>query len=193
MTDKLPLNTDCDGGRLPVSGISVSDVPPCLQVDSPPVHCVLYRPEIPQNTGNIGRTCVATGAKLWLVRPLGFQIDQSSVRRAGVDYWDLLEPNVVDSFEQVQQALPKSQFWFFSRFARRSLWDAPINLGDAIVFGSESSGLPDHLLDPHSAMAIRIPTTEQVRSLNLSNTAAIAIYEVLRRHGALTSGDHESR
>lgn len=164
---------------------SLADAAPCLQVDQPPVHVVLYQPEIPQNTGNIGRTCVAVGAKLWLVKPLGFQIDEHSVRRAGVDYWKLLDLQLVDSIGEIQQALPDRNFWYFSRFARRSLWDAPIELGDAIVFGRESAGLPEEILDLDSPYAIRIPTTEEVRSLNLSNTAAIAVYEVLRRHGLL--------
>ncbi|WP_417729822.1 tRNA (cytidine(34)-2'-O)-methyltransferase [Rosistilla oblonga] len=164
---------------------SLADVAPCLQVDEPPVHVVLYQPEIPQNTGNIGRTCVAVGAKLWLVRPLGFKIDEHSVRRAGVDYWHMLNLQLVDSIGEVQQALPQRKFWYFSRFARRSLWEAEIDLGDAIVFGRESAGLPEEILDLDSPQAIRIPTTEQVRSLNLSNTAAIAVYEVLRQHGRL--------
>ncbi|MEZ6088564.1 MAG: tRNA (cytidine(34)-2'-O)-methyltransferase [Pirellulaceae bacterium] len=167
--------------------VSVPQEAPCLQVDSPPVHVVLYQPEIPQNTGNIGRTCVAIGAKLWLIKPLGFKIDAQSVRRAGVDYWHLLNLQVVDSMADVINALPDRQFWYFSRFAHRSLWDPEIDirLGDVIVFGSESSGLPRDLLDVDSPFAIRIPTTKEVRSLNLSNTAAIAVYEVLRRAGRL--------
>ena len=128
---------------------------------------------------------MATGAKLWLVKPLGFQIDEQSVRRAGVDYWNLLDLSVVDSWNDLREALPGRKFWYFSRFAKRSLWDASIGLGDAIVFGRESSGLPAEILDPDSMQAIRIPTTEEVRSLNVSNTAAIAIYEVLRQNGRL--------
>ena len=159
--------------------------PPVCKSPRPPIHVVLYQPEIPQNTGNIGRTCVATGAKLWLVRPLGFRIDEQSVRRAGVDYWKLLDLEVADSWDDLRQSLNAPNYWYFSRFARRSLWDAPINMGDAIVFGQESAGLPDSILDPISAQAIRIPTTNQVRSLNLSNVAAIAVYEILRKNGRL--------
>lgn len=145
------------------------------------MHVVLHQPEIPQNTGNIARTCVATGAKLWLVHPLGFQIDERSVKRAGCDYWEHLKLGEAESWDDLKQQLCGRNFWYFSRFAERSLWDAEIALGDAFVFGSESSGLPASILQRDSPQAIRIPMTPQMRSLNLSNTAAIAIYEVLRK------------
>ena len=112
----------------------------------PQLHVVLYQPEIPYNTGSVGRTCVAVGAKLWLVRPLGFRIDDYYLRRAGLDYWEHLAWQVVDDWEALTAALAGRRFWFFTKKAERPYVDAAFSPGDALVFGSESNGLPDHLL-----------------------------------------------
>ena len=112
---------------------------------SPLAHVVLYQPEIPQNTGNIGRTCVATGAALWIVRPAAFRLDDRSLKRAGLDYWQHLAVQMVDNWHELQQQLPptpKRNYWFFSRFATRGIWSANFQRGDVLVFGSETGGLP---------------------------------------------------
>jgi tRNA (cytidine/uridine-2'-O-)-methyltransferase len=147
-------------------------------------HVVLYQPEIPQNTGNIGRTCVATGSMLWIVQPAAFQIDEKRVRRAGLDYWQHLRFAEVPSWESLRQQLPDKRFWFFSRHAKQTIWQADFRAGDVVVFGSESSGLPRTIFDPEKDDAVRLPTDPRVRSLNLSNTVAIVLYEMLRRREA---------
>ena len=111
-------------------------------------HVVLYQPEIPQNTGNVGRTCVATGAKLWIVRPAGFQIDDTRIRRAGLDYWQHLKIGDAKNWDDLKQQLPPTRIFFFSKFAKRTIWDARFQTGDTFVFGRESSGLPR--FDPRS-------------------------------------------
>jgi tRNA (cytidine/uridine-2'-O-)-methyltransferase len=150
----------------------------------PRLHIVLHQPEIPYNTGSVGRTCVAIGAKLWLVRPLGFRVDDYYLRRAGLDYWEHLEWQVVDNWENLISALPSGRRWLFTKKAKRSYLDAQFQPADVLVFGSESSGLPDSLLDGHPAESrLRIPTRAEVRSLNLSNAVAVASYEALRQMG----------
>src|SRR5437764_13755380 len=111
----------------------------------PRLHIVLHQPEIPYNTGSIGRTCVAAGCKLWLVRPLGFRVDDYYLRRAGLDYWQYLEWQVVHDWNELQADLPDGRRWFFTKKAERSYLDAAYQTGDVLVFGSESSGLPDTL------------------------------------------------
>lgn len=148
----------------------------------PRLHVVLHQPEIPYNTGSVGRTCVAVGAKLWLVRPLGFRVDDYYLRRAGLDYWENLVWQVVDDWDHLQLSLPVGRKWFFTKKAERSYLDAGYQPGDALVFGSESSGLPDALLSAHATNSqLRIPTRAAVRSLNLSNAVAVAAYEALRQ------------
>lgn len=147
----------------------------------PALHVVLYQPEIPHNTGSVGRTCVAVGAKLWLVRPLGFRLDDYYLRRAGLDYWPHLEWQVVDDWEQLLAALPTSRFWFFSKKAERNYLTADFRTGDVLVFGNESQGLPAWLLESQAEQCLRIPLRPQVRSLNLSNAAAIVLYEAQRQ------------
>jgi tRNA (cytidine/uridine-2'-O-)-methyltransferase len=147
----------------------------------PQLHVVLYQPEIPYNTGSVGRTCVAVGAKLWLVRPLGFRIDDYYLRRAGLDYWKHLAWEVVDDWEALTAALVGHRYWFFTKKAARSYLDASFQSGDALVFGSESSGLPDHILEMSPDANLRIPTSTAVRSLNLSNAVAVAAYEAQRQ------------
>ena len=148
----------------------------------PFLHVVLIAPEIPHNTGSVGRTCLATGAKLWLVRPLGFRVDDYYLRRAGLDYWELLDWEVVDSWEELQQRLPGRR-WLFTKRATASYADTEFSAGDALVFGCESAGLPPELLAAHPEQCRRVPTTGQVRSLNLSNCVSIVLYEAWRQHG----------
>jgi tRNA (cytidine/uridine-2'-O-)-methyltransferase len=149
--------------------------------DSPPLHIVLYQPEIPQNTGNIGRTCVAVGATLWLVRPLGFRLDEQRLRRAGLDYWDHLDCRVVDHWSALRSQLAGTRMWYFTRHASRPYTEVQYRHADVLVFGSETQGLPGSICDPGAPNALRIPTRKEVRSLNISNCVAIATYEALRQ------------
>ena len=145
------------------------------------MHIVLHQPEIPHNTGSVGRTCVAAGAKLWLVRPLGFRVDDYYLRRAGLDYWEHLEWEVVDDWSALTSRLPAREPYFFSKTASRPYTDVHFVPGDVLVFGSESQGLPASLLENHQERSLRVPIRSQVRSLNLSNTVAIAAFEALRQ------------
>jgi tRNA (cytidine/uridine-2'-O-)-methyltransferase len=147
----------------------------------PLLHVVLYQPEIPYNTGSVGRTCVAVGAKLWLVRPLGFRVDDYYLRRAGLDYWEHLAWKVVDDWQQLERELPGGRRWFFTKKAERTYTHAVYEPGDVLVFGSESAGLPAALIADRAESQLRIPTRAEVRSLNLSNAVAVASYEALRQ------------
>ena len=148
---------------------------------SPQLHVVLHQPEIPYNTGSVGRTCVAVGAKLWLVRPLGFRVDDYHLRRSGLDYWQWLEWEVVDDWGTLTTQLPMDRSWLFTKTATRSYLDVAYQPADILVFGSESQGLPPALLKRYSDQTLRIPTRPEVRSLNLSNSVAVATYEALRQ------------
>jgi tRNA (cytidine/uridine-2'-O-)-methyltransferase len=159
---------------------------------SPLAHVVLYQPQIPQNTGNIGRSCVATASKLWIVQPAAFQIDEKRVRRAGLDYWQHLNWADMPSWESLREQLPEQspgrRYWYFSRWAERSIWDCDFQPGEVFVFGSETTGLPRTIFSPGDQNAIRLPTTPEVRSLNLSSTVAVVLYETLRRKQLVVSG-----
>ena len=148
-----------------------------------PFRVVLVEPEIPPNTGAVARTCVGTGSPLHLVGPLGFDISDHAVRRAGLDYWPLLELHRHDAFFEFVEAFPTARPVLFSANASRSHLEAELGPGDALVFGRESVGLPSKLVEEHGAYAI--PTVGGVRSLNLSNAVAVVLYEGLRRAGAL--------
>jgi tRNA (cytidine/uridine-2'-O-)-methyltransferase len=148
----------------------------------PLLHVVLYQPEIPHNTGSVGRTCVAAGAKLWLVRPLGFRLDDYYLRRAGLDYWPHLEWEAVDDWQALVASLPHAErYYYFSKTSTRSYTDVCFHHGDVLVFGNESQGLPPGLLEPNRDRALRIPIREQARSLNLSNSVAIVVFEARRQ------------
>jgi tRNA (cytidine/uridine-2'-O-)-methyltransferase len=147
----------------------------------PAAHVVLYQPEIPQNTGNIGRTCVAVGAKLWIVRPAGFRIDDAKLRRAGLDYWQHLDFDEAVNWEDLVGKLAPRRMFFFSRFAKRTIWDVSFRREDVFVFGRETSGLPPSILDPNHEHALRLPTSPFVRSLNLATTVGIVLYEQQRQ------------
>jgi tRNA (cytidine/uridine-2'-O-)-methyltransferase len=134
----------------------------------------------------VGRTCVAIGAKMWLVKPLGFKLDDYYLRRAGLDYWDHLEWEAVDSWDHLLAALAaigRAPNWLFSARGTRPYTEVAYARGDVLVFGSESRGLPRDLLDRHAAGLLTIPSRPQVRSLNLSNCAAIVAYEAVRQWG----------
>jgi len=151
----------------------------------PLLNIVLHHPEIPQNTGNIGRTCLAVGARLWLIRPLGFRIDERSLRRAGLDYWQHVNWEVVDSFAEVVERLPDAQIWCLTRHATRLVWDAEFRRGDILLFVSESRGLPPSILDEQPVRNLRLPTHPIVRSLNLASTVNTVAYEAVRQLGGL--------
>jgi tRNA (cytidine/uridine-2'-O-)-methyltransferase len=159
----------------------------------PLLHVVLYQPEIPHNTGSVGRTCVAAGAKLWLVRPLGFRLDDYYLRRAGLDYWEHLEWEAVDDWASLVSRLEGRAFWFFTKTAGRSYVDVHYAQGDVLVFRSESQGLPLSLLEAHPGRLLRIPVRAEARSLNLSNAVGIATFEALRQRGAPAAAGEESR
>ncbi len=161
-------------------------VPPA----TPPFHVVLLEPEIPPNTGNVARICAATTSPLHLVGPLGFRIDAHAVRRAGLDYWHLVDlrrhldfPHFVHAFGQES---PAGRRLLFTAHAKISVFDAEIRPGDALVFGRESVGLPEELCAAHPDDCVGIPTSGGVRSHNLANAVSIAVYEALRRTGALS-------
>ena len=155
-----------------------------------PVHVVLVEPEIPPNTGNIARLAAATGSPLHLVGRLGFRIDEHSVRRAGLDYWHLVDLRTHATFDQFldawQGASPKGRLHLFSAGGARSYLAAGMAPGDALVFGKESVGLSPELLERFADRVVGIPTLGAVRSLNLANAVSIAVYEALRSLGALT-------
>lgn len=144
-------------------------------------HIVLVEPEIPANTGNIARTCLATGAHLHLVRPLGFNTDESSLKRASIDYWHEVNVSYYDSFDEVIKQHAGHPFYFASTKAQKFYSEFSFKDGDFYVFGKESAGLPASLLEEHSATCMRIPMRNHVRSLNLSNSVAIVVYEAWRQ------------
>ncbi|MEK4509666.1 tRNA (uridine(34)/cytosine(34)/5-carboxymethylaminomethyluridine(34)-2'-O)-methyltransferase TrmL [Paenibacillus anaericanus] len=145
------------------------------------LHIVLVEPEIPANTGNIARTCAATGVHLHLVRPLGFRTDDATLKRAGLDYWYAVQIEYHDSFAEVEEKYKDSRFFFASTKAEKQYSDFEFKDGDFFVFGKETKGLPMEILDAHPETLIRLPMTDKVRSLNLSNSAAIIVYEALRQ------------
>jgi len=146
-------------------------------------HIVLVEPEIPANTGNISRTCAGTGTHLHLVKPLGFSIDDKQLKRAGLDYWPHVKLHVHDSFEEVIEELGSERMFFATTKGSRNYADFEYRDGDIFVFGKETAGLPDSILSRFPDRRIRIPMNEHIRSLNLSNSVAITLYEALRQTG----------
>ena len=156
------------------------------------MNIVLLEPEIPANTGNIGRTCVATGSRLHLIRPLGFSLDEKHLRRAGLDYWPDLDVQVYDSFTDFIEKNPGARLVMASTKGRRVYSDYPFRDGDYIVFGRESAGIPEEILIQYPEDTVRIPMIGDTRSLNLSNSVAIVLYEALRQmdfEGLRTQGE----
>ncbi len=146
------------------------------------IHVVLHEPEIPQNTGNIARTCAATGATLHLIGPLGFSLDDKYMKRAGLDYWSLLDVRVYGSLDEFNEKNPGATIYYFSKKAERVYSDVSYPDEVYLMFGKETKGLPVPLLQANKERCVRMPMREGLRSLNLSNTVAIAVYEVLRQH-----------
>lgn len=144
---------------------------------------VLFEPEIPQNTGNIARTCAATGTRLNLIEPLGFEITESRVKRAGLDYWEQLDLRIYKSFDLLIKEYPNSRYFFLSTKAKKNYTEVEFKQDDMLVFGPESRGLPESLIRENMENAIRIPMLHDIRSLNLSNSVAIVLYEALRQEG----------
>lgn len=144
---------------------------------------VLVEPEIPQNTGNIVRTCAATGCKLHLVRPLGFEVSDKYLKRAGLDYWHFVDISFYDDIGELFAKFPEGRFWFYSTKAARTHSDVQYREGDFLVFGKETKGLPEELLAKRYDEAVRIPMIGEIRSLNLSNSVAVAVYEGWRQLG----------
>jgi tRNA (cytidine/uridine-2'-O-)-methyltransferase len=147
----------------------------------PSLHVILVHPEIPANAGAIGRTCVAIGAKLWLVRPLGFRMSDRDLRRAGLDYWQHLDWEAADDWDDLVRRLPGREFWFLSKTGGRLYSDARFAAGDVLVFGSETQGLPPSLLAANGQRCLRIPMRAEARSLNLSVSVGIIAYEAMRQ------------
>ena len=145
------------------------------------IHIVLVEPEIPMNTGNIARTCAATGSRLHLVRPLGFDISDKAVRRAGLDYWSQVDLRVYDGLEDFFVQHPEPDLWLTSTRAARCYSDAVFRDGCWLFFGKETAGLPGDLLSRYPERCIRLPMREGARSLNLANTVAAVTYEALRQ------------
>ena len=147
------------------------------------LNIVLLEPEIPHNTGNIGRTCVATGTALHLIRPLGFSLDDRNLRRAGLDYWPHLKLFLYDSFDDFLKKNPSAHIFMATTKAHQTYAEVQYGPDDFIMFGKETAGIPEEILVEHESDCIRIPMNESIRSLNLSNAAAIVLYEALRQQG----------
>lgn len=149
------------------------------------MNIVLYQPEIPANTGNIGRTCVATGTVLHLIEPLGFRLTGKELRRAGMDYWEHLDVRRYINFEEFVQtniaANPDAKIWMATTKAKKGYTQAQFGADDFIMFGKESAGIPEEILVEYEDTCIRIPMLDKIRSLNLSNSVSIVLYEALRQ------------
>ena len=145
-------------------------------------HIVLVHPEIPSNTGNIGRLCVNTHTKLHLIEPLGFDLSDKQLKRAGLDYWPRLQYTVYKSFKEWEQKFSSFSTYFFSTKAQKNLYDCQFQDQSCLVFGSETKGLSQKILDSNAENCFKIPMSESARSLNLSNAAAIVLYEAIRQH-----------
>ncbi len=148
------------------------------------LNVVLVEPEIPQNAGNIARTCAVTGTNLHLVRPLGFEVSDKYLKRAGLDYWHLVNIYYYDSIEEVMDKFyTGDNFYFFSTKSKKIHSDAKYKDGDFLVFGKETKGLPEPLLEKHYEECVRLPMRDETRSLNLSNSVCVGVYEALRQLG----------
>ena len=146
------------------------------------MHIILHQPEIPANTGNIGRTCVATGTSLHLIEPLGFRLNEKEIKRAGMDYWEHLDVTRYVNFEKFKEKHPGAKIWMATTKAKHSYTDVSFGPDDFIMFGKESAGIPEEILVEYEPTCIRIPMLPQIRSLNLSNSVAIVLYEALRQN-----------
>ncbi len=146
------------------------------------IHIILHEPEIPQNTGNIARTCAATGASLHIIRPMGFEIDDKKLKRAGLDYWHQLDITYYDNLDDFTEKHPDARIYYFSTKAPRAYTEIRYEGDVYLMFGKETRGLPEELLHDNPETTVRIPMRDKLRSLNLSNSVAIAVYEALRQN-----------
>lgn len=161
------------------------------------INIVLHEPEIPQNTGNIARSCAATGVNLHLIKPLGFDISEKSVKRAGLDYWELVNIFVYENIDEFFEKNPDGNFYFATTKAKKTYCEMEYNEPVYIIFGKETKGLPEDLIEKNLDTSIRIPMISTARSLNLSNAVAVVLYEALKQNdfkllqteGELTKGD----
>ncbi|NLG04480.1 MAG: tRNA (uridine(34)/cytosine(34)/5-carboxymethylaminomethyluridine(34)-2'-O)-methyltransferase TrmL [Clostridia bacterium] len=147
------------------------------------VNIILFQPEIPANTGNIGRTCVATGTKLHLIEPLGFRLDEKSIKRAGMDYWEHLDVTRYVNFKEFLEKNPEAKIYMASTKAKQVYSEVQYEEDAFIMFGKESAGIPEEILVEYEETCIRIPMLDHIRSLNLSNSVSIVLYEALRQQG----------
>lgn len=147
------------------------------------INIVLLEPEIPANTGNIGRTCVATGSRLHLIKPLGFSLEEKELKRAGLDYWKDLDVTVYEDFQDFLQKNPEAALFMATTKAKKLYTEMKYPDNAYLMFGKESAGIPEEILLQYQETAVRIPMKEEIRSLNLSNSVAVLLYEALRQHG----------
>lgn len=147
------------------------------------IHVVLHEPEIPQNTGNIARTCAATGASLHLIKPLGFSLDDKQMKRAGLDYWDKLDVHIYENLDEFYAKNEGAVVYYFSKKAHHVYTEVDYPNEVYLMFGKETKGIPEGVLRAHEAFTVRMPMRDGLRSLNLSNAVAIGVYEALRQHG----------
>ncbi|MDD2228577.1 MAG: tRNA (cytidine(34)-2'-O)-methyltransferase [Candidatus Cloacimonetes bacterium] len=145
------------------------------------LHIVLFEPEIPQNTGNIGRLCVGTNTPLHLIKPIRFLLDDKTVKRAGLDYWKSLDLHLHESIEEIYASFPHDRIFLATTKTETCFWDKTYQPGDVFVFGPESRGLPESLLQQYPQQCINIPMSENIRSINLANSVGIVMYEALRQ------------
>ncbi len=153
------------------------------------MHLALIQPRIPPNTGNIARLCAATDTPLHLIGPLGFSLDDADVRRAGLDYWEHVDLWIHAGWGDFRAVVARERCLYFSANARRPFWDAPVTPTSCLVFGNETDGMPERILEKHPERCFRIPMRAGLRSLNLSTAAGIVLYDALRRTGGAASWD----
>ena len=153
-----------------------------LQIRENTMNIVLHQPEIPANTGNIGRTCVATGTTLHLIEPLGFRLNEKDLKRAGMDYWDKLDVRRYINFEDFLVKNPNAKIWMATTKAKHVYTEVEYGPDDYIMFGKESAGIPEEILVDYEDTCVRIPMLDEIRSLNLSNSVSIMLYEALRQN-----------
>lgn len=162
--------------------MKASDEHPTLPATPAWLNVILFEPEIAANTGAIGRSCLALGVRLWLVRPLGFRLDEKNLRRSGLDYWPDVDVHVVDDYQTALARSGAKTAWLLTTKGSTAHWDAHFQPGDALVFGPESRGLPRWILETQPTESLlRIPMQREARSLNLANAATVAIYEAARQ------------
>ena len=146
------------------------------------MNIVLHQPEIPANTGNIGRTCVATGSRLHLIEPLGFRLNEKEIKRAGMDYWEHLDVSRYVNYQDFLEKNPGAKIWYATTKAKHVYSEVAFGPDDYIMFGKESAGIPEEILVENEENCIRIPMLDEIRSLNLSNSVAVVLYEALRQN-----------